>query len=146
VAEIFFAAQVLAPREWSTLDVPDVVVCADAAKLRGALLNLIDNAVKATAPGDRIEISCTLDDVDDTVTFAVEDSGPGIPAQQRAAVLARFARPGARDEDGSGLGLAIVRAVADAHGGHVTVGESRLGGARVAIVLPADSVRSVAEV
>lgn len=146
VAEIFSAAQVLAPRRWGTSEVPDVVVCADAAKLRGALLNLIDNAVKATEPGDQIEISCTIDVVDASVIFAVDDSGPGIPAQQRAAVLARFARPGARDEDGSGLGLAIVRAVADAHGGRVTVGESPLGGARIAIVLPRELVRSIAEV
>ena len=146
VAEVFDAAQVLAPRRWSVRDVPDVVVGADAAKLRGALLNLIDNAVKATEPGDRIEISCSIDGADQSIVFAVEDSGPGIPEHQRAAVLARFARPGARDEDGSGLGLAIVRAVADAHGGHVTVGESELGGARIAIVLPAELVRSIAEV
>ena len=145
VSEVFDAARVLAPRQWSTRDVPDLVVSADAAKLRGALLNLVDNAVKATEPGDRIEISCSLDD-ERWVVFAVEDSGPGIPEHERAAVLTRFARPGARDEDGSGLGLAIVRAVADAHGGHVTVGESGLGGARVAIVLPAELVRSIAEV
>jgi len=145
VGEIFDAAQVLASRQWIKLDVPDVVVSADAAKLRGALLNLIDNAVKATDSGDRIEISCSRG-VDGSIVFAVEDSGPGIPEHQRAAVLARFARPGARDEDGTGLGLAIVRAVADAHGGHVTVGESHWGGARIAIVLPADLVRSIAEV
>lgn len=146
VAEIFDAAQVLAPRQWSMGEVPDLVVSADAAKLRGALLNLVDNAVKATEPGDRIEISCSTDDVDQSIVFAVEDSGPGIPEHERAAVLARFSRPGARDEDGTGLGLAIVRAVADAHGGQVSVGESHLGGARIAIVLPGGLVRSIAEV
>jgi two-component system OmpR family sensor kinase len=144
-ADIYYSCQVLAPRAWSLLPVPDIVLCADAAKLRGAVLNLVDNAVKVTTDADNIELSCLSDDVAGTFTIAVEDSGPGIPAAQREAVLARFARPGARDQDGSGLGLAIVRAVAQAHGGHVTVGESRFGGARVAMVLPAELARSVTE-
>jgi signal transduction histidine kinase len=145
-ADIYYACQVLAPRHWSLIPVPDVVLNADAAKLRGAVLNLVDNAVKVTAADDSIELSALYDAAHGTFTFAVEDSGPGIPAAQREAVLARFARPGARDEDGSGLGLAIVRAVAQAHGGHVTVGESRFGGARVAIVLPAAVVHTMSSI
>jgi len=79
------------------------------------------------------------------VRLEVEDSGTGIPAKERAAALERFSRPGARDEGGSGLGLAIARAVAIAHGGSISIDESpQLGGARVAIVLPASSVVQVA--
>ncbi len=79
--------------------------------------------MKVTVEGDRVELSARVDDDSGDLTISVEDSGPGIPPAQRVAVLARFARPGARDEDGSGLGLAIVRAVAQAHGGHVFVGD-----------------------
>jgi signal transduction histidine kinase len=146
LADVHSACQVLAPRRWLMGSVPDVVVNADISKLRGALLNLVDNAVRVTTPGGTIEIACDHDESAGTLTFAVEDSGPGIPAAQREAVLARFARPGARDQDGSGLGLAIVRAVAEAHGGEITVGDSRHSGARIAIVLPASLVRSVEEV
>lgn len=146
VADIYDAACVLAPRHWSLAPIPDVVVHVDSAKLRGALLNLVDNAVRATTPDDAIQFDTSVDPATGSVTFAVEDSGPGIPSAQRAAVLARFARPAARSEDGTGLGLAIVRAVAEAHHGCVEVGEARLGGARVAIVLPSSSVGMVQEV
>ncbi|HUY21590.1 MAG TPA: HAMP domain-containing sensor histidine kinase [Acidimicrobiales bacterium] len=145
VADLYDAARVLAPRRWSCDAVPDIVVQADSAKLRGALLNLVDNAVKATTADDAIAFVTTLDPTAGTVSFAVEDSGPGIPLAERAAVLTRFARPGARGEDGSGLGLAIARAVAEAHGGGVEVGESPLGGARVAVVLPPGRVGIVPE-
>jgi len=137
MADLFDAAQVIAPRLWSLAPVPDIVVQVDQAKLRGAMLNLVDNAVHATTPHDAIEFSATIDS-DHWLVLAVEDSGPGIALAQRAAVLARFARPGERGEDGSGLGLAIVKAVAEAHKGGVEVGASGLGGARVAMFLPLD--------
>ena len=127
-------AQVLASRRWIMPAVPDVVVVVDSAKLRGAVLNLIDNAVHATRDGDVIAVDVAVDGGD--VVLAVEDSGPGIPPERRVAVLERFARPGAADSQGSGLGLAIVRAVAEAHGGSVTVGDSKYGGCRVALRLP----------
>jgi signal transduction histidine kinase len=134
-ADLFDAAQVLADRRWLLPDVPDVVVDVDAAKLRGALLNLIDNAVRATRVGDVVALVVTAGPGSE-VEVAVEDSGPGIPRERRAAVLERFARPGAADTQGSGLGLAIVRAVAEAHGGSVAVGDSRYGGCRVSLRLP----------
>ncbi|HLY83779.1 MAG TPA: sensor histidine kinase, partial [Acidimicrobiales bacterium] len=99
-----------------------------------AVLNLVDNAVKATSRGEPIELSASIDG--SHIRILIGDSGNGIPAAQRAAVLGRFSRPGARDADGSGLGLAIVKAVAEAHGGTVEVGSSNLGGAQVAIVIP----------
>jgi signal transduction histidine kinase len=129
------SAKVLADRRWMLPEVPDVVVDVDAAKLRGALLNLLDNAVRVTAPGDVIALVVTTGPGAD-VTLAVEDSGPGIPPERRAAALERFARPGAADSEGSGLGLAIVRAVAEAHGGAVAIGDSVYGGCRVTLRLP----------
>jgi signal transduction histidine kinase len=73
------------------------------------------------------------------VTFAVEDDGPGIPADQRSRIFDRFHRTDSartRASGGAGLGLAIVKAVAEAHGGSVAIGDSRLGGARVSFRVP----------
>jgi len=134
-ADLFESAQVLADRRWLLPSVPDVVVDVDAAKLRGALLNLLDNAVRATCDGDVIALVVSAGPGSE-VELAVEDSGPGIPPERRDVVLERFARPGAADTAGSGLGLAIVRAVAEAHGGSVVIEDSSYGGCRVALRLP----------
>lgn len=136
VSDLYESAQVLAPRQWSMAPVPDLVVDGDMAKLRGALLNLIDNAVKATGTPDTIEIAADWDPDRWTLALSVEDSGPGIPPDQMARALERFGRIGAADREGSGLGLAIVGAVAEAHGGHFELGRSRLGGCRAAVILP----------
>lgn len=116
LGELFAAAQVLADRRWLLEAPPDAVVRFDETEVRGALLNLIDNAVRATGPGDVIRVSAGLGA--GRVSMTVEDSGPGIPEADRRFLLDRFARPGA---NGNGLGLAIVSAVCRAHGGTVDV-------------------------
>ncbi len=139
LADLFEAVRAIDDRRWSLAPVPDVVVIADELKLRGALLNLVDNAVKATAPGDAIELQASCAD---EVVLAVVDAGRGIAPELLDAVFERFARPGATTERGSGLGLAIVKAVAEGHGGRVEV-ESVLGsGTTMRIVLPHASRRS----
>lgn len=140
LSDLTDSARVLAPRWWSLAPVPDVVLEVDAAKLRGALLNLVDNAVGATATGDTIEVRSVVDPLDGSLVLSVEDSGPGIPDDQLPTVLSRFGRLGSADRDGSGLGLAIVTAVAEAHGGTFSLGHSDLGGCRAAIVLPPSRV------
>ncbi len=131
------AVEMLAPRHWSVGPVPDVVLVADLEKLRGAILNLVDNAVHATRPADSIRLSAHLGNTDDpTLDVIVDDSGPGIAPPDRTAVLERFSRPSATDTRGSGLGLAIVEAVAVAHNGTVAIDDSPLGGCRVIITLP----------
>jgi signal transduction histidine kinase len=132
--DLIDSARVMASRQWELSDVPDVVIHLDAAKVRGALLNLIDNAGHATVDGDVVGLSVTRDSRG-TTTLSVDDSGPGIPPERRALVLERFARPGAADSEGSGLGLAIAQAVARAHGGDVVIGDSPYGGCRVSMVL-----------
>lgn len=134
-ADLMDAAKVLASRQWLLPPVPDVVVEVDPAKLRGALLNLIENAAHATQDGDVIALVVERDP-DGTTTLSVDDGGPGIEPDRRASVLERFARPGAADSEGSGLGLAIARAVAQAHGGDLVIEESSYGGARVSLILP----------
>ena len=126
----------LADRDWRLSDVPDVVLEVDTAKLRGALLNLIDNAIKATRPAETIAISAFCNEGSGEVILVVEDSGPGIADEEREAVLQRFGRIGGADREGSGLGLAIVTAVAEAHGGSFHLAESDLGGCRCVIALP----------
>lgn len=141
--DLIDTSRVIAPRRWELSEVPDVVLRADAPKLRGALLNLIDNAVHATRDGDVVGLSVHRDATGRT-TLSVDDSGPGIPPARRELVLERFARPGAVDSEGSGLGLAIAQAVARAHGGELVIGDSPHGGCRVSIVLPPAAVVDVA--
>lgn len=139
VADVYEAGRVLGERTWSVSAVPDVVIWADAAKLRGALLNVVDNAVKVTGHADRIALAAGVLSSGE-VELAVDDAGPGIPVAQRDAVLERFKRVPGQGVPGTGLGLAIADAVARAHAGAVRIGSSALGGARVSIVLPPTSV------
>jgi signal transduction histidine kinase len=136
MADCDASARVLAPREFVLGAVPDIVLVVDEAKVRGAILNLVANAISATVEGDTIRLSALLDAHTHEIALVVDDSGPGILPAQRSRSLERFARLGHGSPGGSGLGLAIVKAVSEAHGGHVEIGDSNLGGARVAIVLP----------
>ncbi len=132
------AVEMLAPRHWAVGPIPDVVVYADLDKLRGAILNLVENAVHATCPDDSIQLSARIGGSadDPMVELVVDDSGPGIPPEERQSVLGRFSRPSATGVEGTGIGLAIVGAVAHGHGGHVSIGDSPLGGCRATIAIP----------
>ncbi len=136
LSELFDSVRVLAERSWFLDPVPDLVLDVDVAKLRGALLNLLDNAVRATAHGDAIGIRAAVRAGTGELVISVDDSGPGIPGDELPSVIERFRRLGNADRDGTGLGLAIVTAVAEAHGGTFELGRSPLGGCRAAIVLP----------
>ena len=81
--------------------------------------NLIDNAIRYTAPSGRARVSVQRDDT--TVQLIVQDNGPGIPPDERERVFDRFYRGRDAAAGGSGLGLAIVRQVADMHGGSVAL-------------------------
>jgi signal transduction histidine kinase len=128
---------VLAERHWILGELPDVVLVIDGAKLRGALLNLVDNAVKATGPEDGIELRVRYDH---DIVFSVSDTGAGIVAEAQEHVFDRFRRAGSVNQRGDGLGLAIVKAVAEAHGGHVRLDSTEGEGTTVDIVLPASRV------
>ena len=136
LADCEAAAQVMADRSFVLGNVPDIVIAVDEAKLRGVILNLVDNAVNATNEGDTIRLSANIDHATKEILVSVDDNGPGIAQSQRTRSLERFARFDDSTSGGSGLGLAIVKAVSEAHGGRVEIHESDLGGARVTIVLP----------
>jgi two-component system OmpR family sensor kinase len=95
----------------------------DAASLSMLLANLLDNALRYTPGGGRIDVA--VDDDAGHAVISVADTGPGIPVQDRERVFDRFHR-GANTDDGrgptgSGLGLSIVKRIADAHGATVTL-------------------------
>ena len=103
--------------------------------LRTMLRNLLDNAVKYTPEGGRIDIGIVREG--DAVVMSVDDSGPGLPAAERVRVLDRFYRAGEPQAPGSGLGLAIVKSIADLHGATVSLAASpSLGGLRVTVCFP----------
>ena len=111
----------------------EALVRADAALVRLAVGNLIDNALKFSKGHVRVCIS-----EDDRVTCTVDDEGPGIPEQDRARVFEPFfrgetARAGAA---GVGLGLALVRHIATAYGGTVTLRNAGAHGLRAELTLP----------
>jgi signal transduction histidine kinase len=117
-----------------------VLVEGSRDELHRLTINLLENALRHTPVGTEIRVSSYLDS-DGQARLVVEDDGPGVPEHLRDTLFERFVR-GAGDRGGSfGLGLAIVRAVAESHGGTVTIeptGE-RDGasyGARFIVTLP----------
>jgi signal transduction histidine kinase len=91
-----------------------------------AIGTLVDNALKFTPPGGRVEVR-TFANVEGR-GIVVSDNGPGIPADQREAVLRRFYRTEqSRSTPGSGLGLALVAGVAGLHGMTIAITDANPG-------------------
>lgn len=121
-----------------TLDAPTahVVLRADEAALAVLLRNLLGNALRHTPPGGQVRVG--VREEASVIDLTVEDSGPGIPPDERARVQDRFYRVPGTPGHGSGLGLAIVRAIAERHGAALTLDASpTLGGLRVMLRWPA---------
>ena len=103
--------------------------------LHRVALNLMENALRFTPPGTRVEVS--VRGSGDDVVLAVEDDGPGVPEELRDRVFERFVRAAGDGGGSSGLGLAIVKAVAEGHGGTVAMAPPLDGvGARFVVTLP----------
>jgi heavy metal sensor kinase len=113
------------------------VVRGDATALRRVLLNLVENAVKYTPRGGKVELSLIAED--DTASLTVSDTGMGLDPADAERIFEPFVRLDAarsRDTGGAGLGLAIARSIVMAHRGSLAV-ESRPGsGSRFTIRLP----------
>jgi signal transduction histidine kinase len=118
-------------------------VTTDADRVRRILENLVENAVKYTGPGGRVEVSSRRGPEEGAV-FEVKDNGPGIGAEHLSRIFERFYRVDkarSRELGGTGLGLAIVRHLAEGMGATVTV-ESAVGqGTTFRVSVPAGRER-----
>jgi two-component system osmolarity sensor histidine kinase EnvZ len=111
----------------------DIVLPLKRQALKRAITNLVTNAARY---GERIVIRAATEG--EWLRIEVDDDGPGIPASERENVFRPFYRlDKARTADGnSGLGLAIARDIAKSHGGHITLGDSSMGGLKAVISVP----------
>lgn len=144
-AELFAKCRALADRDWRLAGPGIGVIVADRQRLTEAVMNLADNAVRHTTPGDVIELGSSLGNGEAAIWL--RDSGPGVPLDQQDRMFQRFARGhnGGRRPGTAGLGLAIVRSIALAHGGRVAL-ESRPGaGATFTIAIPAGDADHIAD-
>ncbi|MET0251666.1 MAG: ATP-binding protein [Novosphingobium sp.] len=117
---------------------PSARVLGDAARLERVVENLVDNAASFSPPGGKVTIAVARRY--DRIELSVSDEGPGIPADQREKVFARFHSVRPADEDfgaHSGLGLAIAKAIVEAHDGTLTIRERGRPGACLVAEFPA---------
>jgi signal transduction histidine kinase len=113
-----------------------VCVSADRNRMRQVVANLLDNAIKYTPPGGRVELETGLDDGEAVLT--VRDTGAGIPAEELPRIWDRLFRGDAsRSERGLGLGLSLVKAIVEAHGGRVEARSNHGQGSSFVLRLPA---------
>jgi signal transduction histidine kinase len=136
VAEVSAKAAALGDRDWRLGPVAPVTLVADRQRLTQALMQLAQNAVQFTGPGDLIELSAQL--ADGRLRLAVRDTGVGIDPADRDKIFERFRRagPGRQPSEGGGLGLAIVSAIAAAHRGTVAVASTPGGGSTFTLEIP----------
>jgi signal transduction histidine kinase len=114
---------------------PDAVVMGDRTRLEQVAANLIDNALKYTPPGGRVEVEIGADN--QVAVLRVRDTGPGILAAEMPRIFDRLFRGDtSRTERGLGLGLSLVKAVVEAHGGTVSVESEPGRGAVFTVRLP----------
>ncbi len=115
-------------------------VC-DVQKLYQVFLNLLDNAIKYSDPGDRVDIS--VEDSPSWTTVRIRDTGIGIPEEDQDQLFGRFYRVNkdrSRATGGSGLGLAISKQIVEMHGGDISV-ESEVGrGSTFLVQLPTEPI------
>lgn len=112
-------------------------VHGDAERLRQVLVNLLENSVRYTDAGGRVEIGCAQ--LGDSVQLTIDDSAPGPPASALPRLGERFFRVESernRALGGAGLGLALCRQILEAHGGRLEFHASGLGGLQAVMVLP----------
>ena len=123
-----------------------LTVSCDAERIRSVLVNLLQNAIEAvawgTTPGARREVLLSTQGGPAFAVVAVEDSGPGVAADVQEHLFEPFFTT---KRNGTGLGLATAQRFAAAHGGHIELQRSSLGGARFVVRLPLHAPASSAE-
>lgn len=114
----------MAQREWQIDHTLNEIASLDEQRIIQALVQLVDNAIKHTAVGDVIALGATRSGP--TLEMWVRDTGEGIDPEKRGLIFERFAQADPEAE-GFGLGLTIVSAIANAHGGNLTLDEPHPG-------------------
>jgi two-component system OmpR family sensor kinase len=115
----------------------DTRVPVNEVDLTTLVKNLVDNAVRYTPSGGRVDLSVLA--TEEEVTLVVEDNGPGVPETERERVFDPFYRVLGSDEIGSGLGLSIVQAISARVGATVSIGyanDQTRSGLRVMVTFP----------
>lgn len=139
-ADVYVKARALGDRDWVLDAVADREARLDPQRITQAMVQLAQNAVQHTVPGQRIRIGSRTYDTHEggRIELYVADSGPGVQEQDTEVIFERFrrgtARRGARGT-GAGLGLSIVKAIAEGHRGRVELRPTEGGGATFALVL-----------
>jgi two-component system, OmpR family, sensor kinase len=116
---------------------PGLTAVVDAGRIRQAVDNLVDNALRFAPRGTPVVISAEI--AGPALVIEVRDRGPGFPPDFLPHAFERFRRPGqdrVRSAGGAGLGLAIVQAIAAAHGGKAAASNRPEGGAAVRLEVP----------
>ena len=115
----------------------DIRTLGDAFRLKQAIINLVDNAIKYNQAGGSVRVTTYTDE--SRLVIRVRDSGIGIPHGDQQRIFDRFYRVDksrSRDQGGSGLGLAIVKKIVEDHGGTITVDSTPDEGSTFRIELP----------
>jgi len=99
--------------------------------LESLVSNLLDNAIRYADIGCRVQVQCRREQR--KLVLTVDDSGPGLDAEQREKAPGRFYRAGDTNSSGAGLGLSIVKTIAQSHAASVELSESELGGLCVTV-------------
>jgi two-component system, OmpR family, phosphate regulon sensor histidine kinase PhoR len=121
----------------------DAEIAGSEPELLSALGNLVNNAVRYTPAGGRIDVQWRWRD-DGSAEIAVSDTGPGIAREHLPRLTERFYRVDgsrSRETGGTGLGLSIVKHVAQRHGGEIDISSELGKGSSFKLVLPASRVR-----
>jgi two-component system, OmpR family, sensor kinase len=142
VADCAHSARTLAREKNIELSVDasaECLICGDRALLRRMILNLLDNAIKYTAEGGRVDIACRAATAGFEIN--VSDTGPGIAPELHTRIFERFfradpARSRSGHEGGAGLGLSIALWIAQAHHGRLELVRSNALGSHFAVYLP----------
>jgi len=116
-------------------DLPEVWL--DPEAIKQALANLVDNAIKYSGEGRRLDVTARREGKD--VCIAVSDDGIGIPPREQQRIFEKFYRIGRSETQGrrgSGVGLALVKHIVEAHGGRVTVESGPGAGSRFTLHVP----------
>ncbi|RMF99520.1 MAG: ATP-binding protein, partial [Nitrospirae bacterium] len=104
-------------------------------QMKRALINLIDNAISASAPsGGEVSVEVLFNSDDKLVTIDVKDTGSGIPEEIKEKLFLPYF---STKKEGTGLGLAIVNRIVSEHGGRISVKNNKPGGSIFRIEIPA---------